>query len=116
MPTDKQIQGLWERCADKWEDFSGGHRHWMFNGKWYEGTSRWVEGKLEDSPPIDLNNLFKYAVPKLVTFLATQPVGCPSILAIYRWIFERWLEELKEESDFATAFFNVCYKAFGGNQ
>jgi len=56
-PTDKQIQWLWKQCG--FDDLYG-------KGDWsYRVASfdwRYYGQKL---PPIDLNNLFKHAVPKL---------------------------------------------------
>jgi len=51
-PTKAQEKEFWERCGFKW----------------WDTAEAWCFGKDEVSrelPPIDLNNLFKYAVPKL---------------------------------------------------
>ncbi len=56
-PTDEQVKEFWTLLADEIEDFESGHRHYRFNGAWCEEA--W------GIPIIDLNNLFKYAVPKL---------------------------------------------------
>lgn len=55
QPTEEQIREFWEWCADRWESFNEDkHRHYLFGEEW-----------VEDEPPIDLNSLFKYAVPKV---------------------------------------------------
>ena len=62
-PTQEQIKEFWGRIADKYETFGDDtHRHYMFNGEWYEGSGVPTGS---GNPPIDLNNLFKYAVPKI---------------------------------------------------
>lgn len=61
-PSDNQIREFWEWCGfhfQKLEELKPQYRH--------EGNLRWVfsSGEIGGLPPIDLNNLFKYAVPKL---------------------------------------------------
>ena len=61
-PTDEQIKKFWERCGfwqyTIWHGFMGLTSH-----------KEWIDPKGDiygdNLPPIDLNNLFKYAVPKL---------------------------------------------------
>ena len=48
-PTEEQIREFWEWC-----------------GLLYEGYGNANRLKAKNLPPIDLNNLFKYAVPKLL--------------------------------------------------
>ena len=50
-PTDKQVKEFWEWC---------GWKEWETGSWWYLG-----ENASDGLPPIDLNNLFKYAVPTL---------------------------------------------------
>ena len=55
VPTEKQIKRFWEWCG--------------FNFAGDEGYVGFPNGTLHpigDTPPVDLNNLFKYAVPKLM--------------------------------------------------
>ena len=55
QPSEQEIREFWEWCADSWESFNKDrHRHYSFGTEY-----------TEDEPPIDLNNLFKYAVPKV---------------------------------------------------
>uniref|UniRef100_A0A6M3L2Q5 Uncharacterized protein n=1 Tax=viral metagenome TaxID=1070528 RepID=A0A6M3L2Q5_9ZZZZ len=48
MPTNKQIKEFWEKLSPTPDDWRM-YEIWLYSGY----------------PPIDLNNLFKYAVPKL---------------------------------------------------
>ena len=103
-PTEAQVKEFWEGYG--WKQSDGGfYKHPSIAGAEYYDYA--TQGTL---PPIDLNNLFKYAVPVAIAILAIQPIGCPSIIQIYKWIFERWAEELKEESDPTTALFKALDK------
>ena len=54
-PTDEQLRKFWEKLADEVRHFNQDkHRHYRFGEAW-----------TEDEPPLDLNSIFKYAVPKL---------------------------------------------------
>ncbi len=62
QPTQEQIKEFWEECGFHFQDLSElkpQYRH--------EGNRRWVSplGEIGGLPDLDLNNLFKYAVPKL---------------------------------------------------
>ena len=57
QPTEAQIKGFWERCGFEWHDLIG---------LWNDPIHGLISSVL---PPIDLNNLFKYAVPKLQWFI-----------------------------------------------
>lgn len=62
-PTEEQIKEFWEKIADKIEAFNAGrHYHFLFGDSWYRGEQTSFASGI---PVIDLNNLFKYAVPKL---------------------------------------------------
>lgn len=58
-PTDEQIKEFWEWC--------GVQPHIKITGvKYHAGMALDGSGRMESVyPPPDLNNLFKYAVPKL---------------------------------------------------
>ena len=93
MPTKEQEQWLWEQCGFKLED-----------GGWWclpNGI-----GLLVSLPPIDLNNLFKYAVPKLVEIF-----GAANTLDL----LISWLRDfLLWGKDPADSLFLLVYKALGG--
>lgn len=62
-PTQEQIKEFWEWCGLTHRKMKGGFNYW------YNAT-----GLLESifTPPIDLNNLFKYAMPKLYNWDLTK--------------------------------------------
>ena len=63
-PTEEQIKNFWTKLADEVEVFNkGGHYHFRFGYEWYRGESTSFASGI---PTIDLNNLFKYAVPKVL--------------------------------------------------
>jgi len=79
QPTEAQIKELWEWCGltrscSPEDDF---YHRGIWNDK---------DGMRIDTPPIDLNNLFKYAVPKLrkkneypyLTEIILDPTICDS--------------------------------------
>jgi len=61
-PTEAQIKELWEWCGLQEEIYQESH-------VWYDSQGRWVyQGYELTYPPIDLNNLWRYAVPKLAWY------------------------------------------------
>jgi len=60
-PTDEQIKEFWEWCGFWYNEKEMGST-WV-GGKWHHRTHYYDWREL---PPIDLNNLFKYAVPFLL--------------------------------------------------
>ena len=122
QPTKEQIQWFWERCGfvgdylplidhsvDPPQMYAG---HWCF--LFPDGTSVRV-GHL---PPIDLNNLFKYAVPKMgyvnIQFSDQYSDVIPQFSATASIRFADnhiWADE-----DPALALFWAIYKALGGAQ
>ena len=99
-PTKEQSKEFWEWCGCKRNEID------VWTWICPDGTRYTRIGSM---PNTDLDFLFKYAVPKLIAFLATQPIGCPSIIKIYGWIFNRWEEKLKTEPDPALALFWAIY-------
>lgn len=98
-PTPEKIQELWELLG--WRDAPG-------LGLISPEGEDWV-------PPIDLNSLFKYAVPVVIDKIMAQ-FECSSDLA-YEILFKRWLQELQLNIPHAdTALFKVCCKALGGKE
>ena len=59
QPTEQQIKEFWEWCGLK--QICSPHDDMYRRGIWADP----IEQRRFDTPDIDLNNLFKYAVPKL---------------------------------------------------
>ena len=97
-PTKEQIQWFWEKCGFTYVfDESQG---------WLSPDGVWGN----DNPPIDLNNLFKYAVPKLVKWImGNNPNGEIKVIVYTEKNFFKSLDK-----DPALALFWAIYKAFGG--
>ena len=71
QPTQEQIKEFWEWCGFNsrlvWSDPADiGGRHQFKVWDYPDGSG--VTQHLSVNPPIDLNNLFKYAVPKCPQF------------------------------------------------
>ncbi len=91
-PTDEQIKEFWEWCGFKHDvpfpeyakrkDIS--HPERFTKEQWYIPGD--YCGKI---PPIDLDNLFKYAVPKALKIIDERG-HCPPIMKL----FQLWYDEL----------------------
>ncbi len=110
-PSEAQVKEFWEWCGFKKEAVNT-----FVNGKWTPTPSagyswRYPNGREECyPPPIDLNNLFKYAVPKVKEHykaLSTPGYYCSPMPLFEDWIYE-WLFYGKDP---ALALFWACYKA-----
>jgi len=60
-PTQEQIKELWEWCGLKLYS----ENIQLSSGLWWPDLWECPEGGVSFTPDLDLNNLFKYAVPKL---------------------------------------------------
>lgn len=109
QPTQAQIKEFWEWCGLEQNNFG----NWGIMSK-YGGLDILTGAK--EQPAIDLNNLFEYAVPKTIAFLTLKPIGCPSIIRIYKWLFERWAEELREKPNPTLALFWVIWEVIHANR
>ncbi len=82
-PTEEQIREFWEWC---------GFVHGSWQG-WFEPKENGGRYIGDDLPPVDLNNLFKYAVPIAIKKLQATPnygVYFSRETAI-RELFSRWI-------------------------
>lgn len=107
QPTNEQIQWFWEQCGleEEWEKWTG-IKHF-----WWEDEEGDKISDSEEPPPIDLNNLFKYAVPKMEGVSLHYEDGFYGA------------EVLQNDTDYgysgkdpAPALFWAIYKAFGGGE
>lgn len=61
-PTDEQVKKFWEKCGFEYRPMiSVKYEKWV----WYYPDTPYSYLEL---PPIDLNNLFRYAVPKVLKY------------------------------------------------
>ena len=108
-PTREQIQWLWEQCGIKYEPDEDEFKVIFPDGEWYNFGHDWKMDEIE--PEIDLNSLFKYAVPKLdIERINLYPATKD------RWgcYFDNWYQDHNVGETPALALFWATYKAFGG--
>jgi putative transposon-encoded protein len=71
-PSQEQIKEFWKWCGFKHHTFP---EHWKLGNIEIEGA-RWItpdgNAAIIDTPNIDLNNLFKYAIPLILKQLGKQ--------------------------------------------
>ncbi len=79
-PTKAQIKVVWEWCGLNEQP----------SGSWYTDSGEYVYMQII---PIDLGNLFKYAVPKVIDIIMAEQ-KCSSDVA-YAILFKKWLQELE---------------------
>lgn len=97
-PTEAQIKEFWEGCGFKW---TGSYsRYWE--------SPDMPSKAFPQLPPVDLNNLFKYA-----EFKAVIDIGINLKISIdeaRKWLFGRWLENIKKGMNYADALFWAIYE------
>jgi len=98
-PTKAQVTEFWEKCGFKYLP-RGSHDkfHQLEAIRYPDLTIHSVE------PPVDLNNLFLYAVPKLFEVLDIDVQAQPLLIA--------WIKRVvwEEDIDPALALFWAIYK------
>ena len=106
-PTEKQIREFWGWCGFK--EILSKTEQWRFAE--FKTTNHWWEApsgrRYKDAPPIDLNNLFKYAVPKAHTILGDKE---------FFKLLVRWCMEVITEGDDALALFWALWQVKTGNE
>ncbi len=95
-PTEAQRKEFWEWCGFKWRKSIGLRRvldsrgltpimsqeGWYYQDKYYG---------CHELPPIDLNNLFKYAVPKL---------GCMDVISLEQGLWSIHFHDTAESEQY----------------
>ena len=93
MPTEEEIKEFWEWCGIPTNIDTNGDRFYLTEGKW-------------TGLPIDLNNLFKWAVPKVIEEGLTISHYFDNPVT---WSVEIGMSETKDK-DPALALFWAIYK------
>ena len=96
-PTKEQIQWFWEQCGFKLDD-DGDFRWWYLP----DGSHL----SLDEDPLLDINNLFKYAVPKLI-----EKIGRYDLVTL---VINAFCDALEAGGEFKDYLFWAIYKALGG--
>lgn len=103
-PTDEQKREFWELCGFKIVV------HYVKHSEFWE----YPDGELHPTyPPIDLNNLFQYAVPKLKEGLdyPQETIGFPTERYKCHRFLQMWVYSIAiQGKDPALALFWAIYK------
>ena len=107
-PTEEQQREFWEWCGFTVKPL-GDYRNGVFVPRHLRLLWVYPDGK-EDfyPPPIDLNSLFKWAVPKFISKEAKNDLATYPIRA-WNKLFRLWYEEMKTTKDPALALFRAIY-------
>ena len=88
-PTEAQAKEFWEGCGLKYEDITD--KHIWFTLVYPSGNKETI-WRLQ--PSIDLNNLFKYAVPKLVAIVGRDKSYTIICQTIYKLLWDNFAGSL----------------------
>lgn len=112
-PTEEQIKKVWEWCG--WRQLAEGKR-----GFHYERTQKVMNWLAPDDvdlvyghpylPRIDLNSLFKWAVPKVIAKLESRFDTKENLIRGLALLFDRWLRKISENYSLEDALFWAIYK------
>lgn len=122
IPTEEQIKEFWERCGFKWRAYASAYVGEVVM-KVHDATWVYPDGETHFKlPPIDLNNLFRWAVPKANSLgwgVGLMPCGNVQDSLWYGDTFNIWKEVHYRESnpkmdDPALALFWAIWKVIKG--
>ena len=110
IPTNEQVKEFWGWCGLRKRDGQGFH---------FEDYTVWEDTNYHNQtvshsstpPPIDLNNLFKYAVPATINQLF---VNGNSVKHAYTKLFKMWLDKWGEGYTFEDALFWAIWEVIHG--
>lgn len=97
-----ELQVFWEWCGIRYEPDQDSFKVIFPDGEWYNFGENWKMDRIE--PPLDLNNLFKYAVPQLEDEIGYKE----TYKLLIRWV-AGVLEDRYEE--LALALYQAIQKA-----
>ena len=106
-PTEEQKNKVWKWCGLKYESYNTlafPHQ----GGAWVDSLGNSVDSENPfELPPIDLNNLFKYAVPRIqnLRWVKISFAGNCELRIGYKAVFN---QPVKSDIDPAVALFYVC--------
>jgi hypothetical protein len=103
-PTEEQIKELWQRCGL----YKSGY--WWFdpNGKHLISTV--------NAPYININFLFKYAVPIAVVKLESRFGAEVNLIRGLELLFHRWLDNIREGMEINDALFWAIWEVFNDRE
>ena len=111
-PTEEQTKKFWEWYGLKYEADQDEFRVILPDGEFYNFGHDWKIDEID--PPITLNNLFKWAVPKTIIYLMGNLTY--DRISATKFIFDKWLEEYIQAGciDFDSALFRAIQKVKEG--
>ncbi len=103
MPTQEQTKEFWEGYGFEYRKRVEGEPFWKDGMVWVDqnGTIQFR------CPPIDLDNLFGYAVPRFISEKCKE-LRCTGIQA-YELLFRLWVQELIETSERLNSMMVTTY-------
>lgn len=107
-PTEEQVKKFWEWCGFRYGE-RGNLAGWLLNGEL---------PYFKNLPDLDLNNLFKWAAPKLINDIGTMGTYFLVCSAMYEAIEKVNFSEKKAEYNGkpALALFWAIWEVIGGKQ
>jgi len=100
-PTKEQQRELWEQCGCRFEErkfHDKQHGAEFVGSDWAVTYCVGPDGREEvvDYPPADLNNLFRYAVPKAIAKLEDRFGASTNSIRGLQLLFKKWLDKIYE--------------------
>jgi hypothetical protein len=92
-PTEEQIKKFWEWCGLYKDLATNGERYWFMGEEIVSPTNE------EGNPIIDLNNLFKYAVPKLIATGHWLGMITTQLSSDTQYTFAIYVEKYKDKAE-----------------
>ena len=93
QPTQEQIKKLWEKCGLCYHNLIPAYDYLKTACKKCGAKFENIYNVPYPPQDADLNNLFKYAVPKVIDKIMAEQ-GCSSDVA-YDILFDKWLQKLQ---------------------
>ena len=122
IPTKEQEQEVWEWCGFEVWEWCGfkealigdGHltprRHYGWIYPKYANKNSYETKINSRLPRIDLNNLFKYAVPVAIEKLESRFDAVTNLVRGLELLFQAWLANIREGYPLEDALFWAIYK------
>lgn len=113
--TDAQVKEFWEGCGLHYENYdTPAFPHQ--GGAWLDTNGKLANEEEPCNPPsLDLNNLFKYAVPKIRENYVVELTAFKDKYSVVLWHGEDYWKETQGK-DPALALFKACYPIITGKE
>jgi len=114
-PTKEEIKRFWEYWGFVFEEHNSRFEHWWTYFAPEDMLLEWHEKHQKTGfPPLDLNSLFRYAVPKAIDKIMARLDWSRN--AAFNILFSNWRHELKNDLEYpALALFWALEKVREAN-